>query len=152
MVVQIPLPCVAAAISLSEGRYLIISVLTFGNDAFAVHTVEAPFSKSVSQTPVAVAIYAFVSVSGWNKPQRTGISGKLPSQAVQVVPPSAETKTLVTPKLEKQAMRCWSEEPVTTQFRKPVAPGGVIIDVAGAAVFALSAITSLLVAPLLVPK
>ena len=62
--VQIPRPCVPAAIVLSLARYLIISVLTVGKVVLAVHTVAAPLIKSVSQTPVSVAINALVSVSG----------------------------------------------------------------------------------------
>ena len=64
VVVQNPRPCVAAAMVRSDVRYLIISVLTVGKVVLGVQIVLAPFSKSVSHTPVSVAIYAFVSVSG----------------------------------------------------------------------------------------
>jgi hypothetical protein len=63
---QIPRPCVPAAIVLSIARYLIISVLTLGKDGFAFQTVELPLSRLVSQTPVSVAMKAFPLSSGWN--------------------------------------------------------------------------------------
>ena len=54
--VQIPRPCVPAAIVRSDARYLIISVLTVGKEGLGVHTVLAPLILSVSHTPVSVAI------------------------------------------------------------------------------------------------
>ena len=62
--VHIPLPCVPAAMVRSEERYLIISVLTLGNVVLGTHTVEAPFNRSVSQTPVSVAMKALELSSG----------------------------------------------------------------------------------------
>ena len=64
VVVKIPRPCVAAAIVRSEGRYLIISVLTVGKVLLAFHTVLLPSMRDVSHTPVSVAIYARVLSPG----------------------------------------------------------------------------------------
>ena len=54
--VHTPRPCVPAAMVRSLALYLIISVLTFGKVGLAFHTVLAPFNRSVSHTPVSVAI------------------------------------------------------------------------------------------------
>ena len=62
--VQRPRPCVAAATVRSDARYLIMSVLTVGKLGLGVHTVLAPFIRSVSHTPVSVAIKAISLTSG----------------------------------------------------------------------------------------
>ena len=59
-----PLPYVEAAIVLSLVLYFNMLVLTVGKVVSGDHIVDAPFSKSVLQTPVSVAIYALVSASG----------------------------------------------------------------------------------------
>ena len=58
VVVHKPLPCVAARRRRSALLYFNISVLTFGNVRLASQIVEAPFIRSVVQTPVSVAIIA----------------------------------------------------------------------------------------------
>ena len=85
---QTPRPYVAATSVRSDARYLSMLTRTLGKLGFASHTVLVPLSKSVSHTPVSVAIIAFVSVSGWKMAQRTGMLGKLPSHCVHVAPPS----------------------------------------------------------------
>ena len=95
--VHIPRPCVAAKTVRSEERYLIISVRTLGKEVLGVHTVLAPFSKSVSHIPVSVAMIALLLSSGWNIPHLTGMFGRFPSQAVHDVPPFDDIHTLVTP-------------------------------------------------------
>ena len=55
----------------------------------AFQTVELPFIRSVVNTPVSVAIIALVLSPGKNIQPLTGISGNVPSMAVQLVPPLA---------------------------------------------------------------
>ena len=53
---QTPRPWVPAAMVRSDARYLIISVRTLGKLGLATQTVELPLRRSVSHTPVSVAI------------------------------------------------------------------------------------------------
>ncbi len=64
VVLNKPLPCVAATTVLSNGLYANISVLTDGKDVLLVQTVDVPFIKSVIQTPVSVAIIALLLSPG----------------------------------------------------------------------------------------
>ena len=97
VVVHKPRPWVPAAMVPSELLYFSISVLTIGKVEFAVHTVDPPLRSVVSQTPVSVAIYAFVLSPGTNMHQCTGISGRFPSTAVQPVPPFVDIQTFCMP-------------------------------------------------------
>ena len=64
VVLNNPLPCVAATNVLSEDLYANISVLTEGKVVLLVQTVDVPFIKSVIQTPVSVATIALLLSPG----------------------------------------------------------------------------------------
>lgn len=64
LVLNKPLPCVAATNVLSKGLYANISVLTEGNVELLVQTVDVLFIKSVIQTPVSVATMALLLSPG----------------------------------------------------------------------------------------